>query len=169
VKALLSDLPYGQPQPLRGIHTRITLQPKQVLTEEAARKQLEETKSRWQQALSEGKDAGTVRILKSYVEGAGVNLEFARTLKGISQLHLPVTVFRFCGLDFVTIPGELFSTLQPRNVSVIAYTNGYYRYVCDENAYEAGYYEALAAIVARGEGEKLMAEIASILAQGDFT
>lgn len=169
VEALLSGLPYGQAQPLRGIHTRITLQPKQVLTEEAARKQLEETKLRWQQALSEGKDAGTVRILKSYVEGAGVNLEFARTLKGISQLHLPVTVFRFCGLDFVSIPGELFSTLQPRNVSVIAYTNGYYRYVCDENAYEAGYYEALAAIVARGEGEKLMAEIAALLAQGDFT
>ena len=108
-----------------------------------------------------------MRILKSYVEGAGVNLEFARTLRGITRLHLPVTVFRFCGLDFVTVPGELFSTLQPENLSVIAYTNGYYRYVCDENAYEAGYYETLAAIVARGEGEKMMAEIARLLRQLD--
>ena len=108
------------------------------------------------------------------MEGAGVNLEFARTLSGIRQLHLPVTVFRFCGLDFVTIPGELFSTLQPKGVSVIGYANGYYRYLCDENAYEAGYYEALAAIIARGESEKLMAEIAQkleqlhVIPEGDF-
>ena len=167
VRALLAGLPYRLPEPLTGIHTRITLAAKPVLPEEMAQKQLEETTLRWQQAISDGADASTVRILKSYVEGAGVNLEFARTLRGITRLHLPVTVFRFCGLDFVTVPGELFSTLQPENLSVIAYTNGYYRYVCDENAYEAGYYEALAAIVARGEGEKLMAEIARLLRQLD--
>ena len=167
VQGLLAGLPYTAPEPLTGTHTRITLQAKQVLTEEAARNQLEETTARWQQAVSDGADAGTVRILKSYVEGAGVNLEFARTLKDIRQLHLPVTAFRFCGLDFVTIPGELFSTLQPEGVSVIGYANGYYRYVCDENAYEAGYYEALAAIIARGEGEKLVDEILRILQMPD--
>lgn len=167
VEGLLAGLPYAAPEPLTGIHTRITLQAKQVLTEEAARNQLEETTARWQQAVSDGADAGTVRILKSYVEGAGVNLEFAHTLSGIRQLHLPVTAFRFCGLDFVTIPGELFSTLQPDGISVIGYANGYYRYVCDENAYEAGYYEALAAIIARGEGEKLVDEILRILQMPD--
>lgn len=167
VRALLADLPYRMPEPLTGIHTRITLAAKPVLPEETARKQLEETTLRWQQAIADGVDGATVRILKSYVEGAGVNLEFARTLRGITRLHLPVTVFRFCGLDFVTVPGELFSTLQPENLSVIAYTNGYYRYICNEKAYEDGYYEALAAIVARGEGEKLMAEIARLLRQLD--
>ena len=30
---------------------------------------------------------------------------------------------------------------------------GYYRYICSEAAYEENYYEALAAIIARGEGE----------------
>ena len=165
VTELLSGTTYTAPEPLKGIHKRIKLQAKQVPAEETARKQLEETTLRWQQAISEGADAGTIRILKSYVEGAGVNLEFARTLNCIRELHLPVTVFRFCGQDFVTIPGELFSTLQPQGVSVIGYTNGYYRYVCDEGAYEAGYYEALAAIIARGEGEKLMSEIAQLLRQ----
>lgn len=169
VKALLSGTTYTAPEPLQGIHKRITLQSKQVLTEEAARRQLEGATARWQQAVRDGADAGTVRILKSYVEGAGVNLEFARTLSGIRQLQLPVSVFRFCGLDFVSIPGELFSTLQPRNVSVIGYANGYYRYICDEGAYEAGYYEALAAIIARGEDEKLMSEIAQLLRQQDKT
>ena len=169
VRELLADLPYRLPEPLVGIHTHITLATKPVLPEETARTELEETTLRWQQAIADGADASTVRILKSYVEGAGVNLEFARTLQGITQLHLPVTVFRFCGLDFVTIPGELFSTLQPENVSVIAYTNGYYRYVCDEKAYEAGYYEALAAIIARGEGEKLVSQLLRVLRQLDET
>lgn len=167
VKALLSGTTDTAPEPLKGIHKRITLQAKQVLTEEAARKQLEEATVRWQQAVQAGVDAGTTRILKSYVEGAGVNLEFARTLRAVRQLQLPVTAFRFCGLNFVSIPGELFSTLQPRNVSVIGYANGYYRYLCGEDAYEAGYYEALAAIIARGEGERLMDEITQLLRQLD--
>ena len=169
VQKLLAGLTYRLPEPLVGIHTRIALETKPVLPEETARTQLEETTLRWQQAVSDGADASTVRILKSYVEGAGVNLEFARTLQGITRLHLPVTVFRFCGLDFVTIPGELFSTLQPEKVSVIAYTNGYYRYVCDKKAYDAGYYEALAAIIARGEGEKLVSQLQCVLRRLDQT
>ena len=50
------------------------------------------------QAEAAGADPGTLRILKSYVEGAGVNLEFAQTMGGIRELSLPVTVFRFCGI-----------------------------------------------------------------------
>ena len=134
---------------------------------DAARKQLEESMERWQQALQNGADAGTIRILKSYVEGAGVNLEFAHTLKGIRQLHLPVTAFRFCGLDFISVPGELFSSLQPQNVSIIGYANGYYRYISGKDAYEAGYYEAMAAIIARGEGEKLVSEVLRLQQQLD--
>ena len=167
VRELISNRPYTMPEPLHGIHTRITLRAREVEREEAARKQLEETTRRWQQAVADGADASAVRILKSYVEGAGVNLEFACTMREITQLHLPVTAFRFCGLDFVSIPGELFSTLQPQNVSIIAYANGYFRYICGEEAYEAGYYEALAAIVARGEGEKLMEEIVRLLRKLD--
>ncbi len=156
---LLKDAEYVEPQPLKGIHKTVTLRARKVETEETARKHLAETTARWQQALSEGADAGTVRILKSYVEGAGVSLEFARNLEGIQLLQLPVTVFRFAGLYFASVPGELFSTLQPKGLSVIGYANGYYRYICGEEAYEAGYYEALAAILARGEGERLVKEM----------
>ena len=46
-----------------------------------------------EQALADGADAATVRILKSYVEGAGVNLEFARCMDGIREFSVPVTVF----------------------------------------------------------------------------
>lgn len=71
-------------------------------------------------------------------------------MAGIHQLHLPVTAFRFCGLDFVSIPGELFSALQPKDVSIIGYANGYYRYIGGEPAYEAAFYEALPGVRASG-------------------
>ena len=85
----------------------------------------------------------------------------------LRRLHLPVTVFRFCGLDFASVPGELFSALQPEGISIIGYANGYYRYLGGEDAYEAGYYEALAAIIARGEGEKLVKEILQLIQKVD--
>jgi len=46
---------------------------------------------------------------------------------------------------------------------IVGYANGYYRYIGGEAAYEAGYYEALAAIIARGEGEKLVKEMLQLL------
>ena len=160
---MLDNAAYTQPESLRGIHSTVTLKTREVEREEEARNRLEETTERWQEAISRGDDAGTVRILKSYVEGAGVSLEFARNLVGIHELHLPVTVFRFAGLNFASIPGELFSTLKPPDISIISYTNGYYRYICDEKAYESGYYEALAAIVARAEGERLVKALESLV------
>ena len=45
----------------------------------------------------------------------------------------------------------------------ICYANGYDRYIADTAAYDAGYYEALAAVLARGEGEKLMKTIQTML------
>ena len=118
-----------------------------------------------QQAADAGTDATQLRLLRSYVEGAGVNLEFARTMQGVDRLHLPVTVFRFGGMDFASVPGELFSSLQPEAVAVIGYANGYYRYLAPKQAYEDGWYEAMAAILAPGEGERLVSEMKKLLGQ----
>ena len=159
IQNVISDVPFEDPEPIRGIHTTITLNARQVESPEEAEKRLEELTAQWKAAEAGGADAATVRTLKSYAEGAGLNLQFARTMGDLRQLHLPVTVFRFCGMDFATVPGELFSALQPENLSIIGYTNGYYRYIGGEDAYEANYYEALAAIIARGEGEQLVKKI----------
>lgn len=167
VRALLENKPWEEPTPLRGIHTRIALRPRPVQTEEQAAAYLQQTIARWQQALAAGEEPGKVRILKSYAEGAGVSLEFARTLAGIEELQLPVTVFRFAGWDFAAVPGELFSSLQPPGVAVLGYANGYYRYIAPRQAYDDGWYEALAAILAPGEGEKLIGEIEKLLRQLD--
>ena len=55
------------------------------------------------------------------------------------------------------------SPLQPEGVSVIAYANGYYRYIAGKDAYDAGCYEAMAAILARGQGEVLMEKLRELL------
>ena len=163
ILALLEQAVEVLPTPLTGCSVTVTLPARQVETEEAALRQLEETTLRWQQAVAQGADAGTVRILKSYVEGAGVNLEFARSMAGIRTFNLPVTVFRFAGLRFVTVPGEFYSTLLMPDVTAICYANGYYRYIADEAAYDAGHYETLAAILARGGGEILSNTIRQML------
>ena len=167
IKKTISNVPYKAPEPIRGIHTKITLKARKVETPEVAQKQYEELTKQWEDAQEKGVDAETLRILKSYVEGAGVNLQFATTMGEMKELHLPVTVFQFCGIEFATIPGEIFSTLKPQDLSIISYTNGYYRYVCSEGAYKKSYYEALAAIIAQGEGEQLMKKIEELRKQSN--
>lgn len=159
VQSVIQNLPFTQPEPLRGIHTMISLQPRPIVSVATAQAELQERTTQWEDAKTAGADAASLRLLKTYVEGAWVNLEFAKSMAGIQQLDLPVTVFCFAGMEFATIPGELFSTLQPEGLSIIAYSNGYFRYICPEEAYEANHYEAMAAIVARGSGERLIHEI----------
>jgi hypothetical protein len=163
IRNLLAEATPAEPEPLTGATAMVTLPARQAEPEEAARRQLEETTKKWQQAVKDGADAGTVRILKSYVEGAGVNLEFARSMVGIQEFSVPVTVFRFAGLRFATVPGEFYSTLLMPETTAICYANGYYRYIADENAYDSGHYEALAAIVARSGGEILSNTIRRML------
>ena len=163
ISKVIGQVPFTRPEPVRGVHTTVTLNARQVEAPEAAEKRLEELTAQWKAAEAAGADPATVRALKSYAEGAGLNLQFAKTMGDLRQLHLPVTAFRFCGLDFATVPGELFSALQPEYLSVIGYANGYYRYIGGEAAYQANYYEALAAIIARGEGERLVKEIEELL------
>ena len=165
VLALLEDKPFEHPMPLKGFCTRVTLQARRVETEERAEQALQQATARWQQAVDAGADATQLRLLRSYVEGAGVNVEFARTMQGIDRLHLPVTVFCFGGMEFACVPGELFSSLQPEGVAVIGYANGYYRYLAPKQAYEDGWYEAMAAILAPGEGERLVGEMKKLLRQ----
>ena len=161
--ALLEDKAFEEPAPLKGHCARVTLQARRVETEEAAEQALQQATARWQQAADAGTDATQLRLLRSYVEGAGVNLEFARTLGNVQEFSLPVTVIRLGGFAFVTVPGEFYSTLLPENVSAICYANGYYRYIADQYAYDAGHYEALAAIAGRGSGEILSNTIRHML------
>ena len=80
---------------------------------------------------------------------------------------LAAAVLGYAKLWRKKVPGELFSSLQPPGVAVLGYANGYYRYIAPRQAYDDGWYEALAAILAPGEGEKLIGEIEKLLRQLD--
>lgn len=164
VKSLLRSAAFREPEELKGVHCNIRAEARTVESVEGAVLRLERATARWKQAEKSGEDAGTLRTLKSFAEGAGTNLQFARSMQGVKEFLLPVTVFKFCGLKFAAVPGELFSALLPEEpVTFICYSNGYYRYIADEEAYDAGYYEALGAILARGEGERLVGRITELL------
>lgn len=153
IRSALEKAEFRQPEPLRGLRGSVTLQVRQPLPVELARQRLREHTARWQAAQAAGAEARQLRILRSYVEGAGVDLEFAMTAGQLRQLELPVAAFRFCGREFVTVPGELFSPLQPEGAAVIGYAGGYCGYIAHERAYDSGCYEAMAAVLARGQGE----------------
>lgn len=163
VAELIRDVPYAAAGPLKGLRTHITLKPRPVDPPEKARLALEEATARWEAGARAGMDAGQLRILKTYMEGAGVALEFARTMEGIRELRLPVTVFSFAGLRFAAVPGEMFSSLWYLDAVPICYANGYYRYIADRNTYARGDYETMAAIVAEGQGEALLAQTEALL------
>ena len=165
VKNLIQDIPYRTPEPVRALRTSIPLQPRPVDTEENAKGALDDAMARWKAGIDSGLEPGKLRILKSYVEGAGVALEFSRTMAGIRELHLPVTVFTFGKLQFATVPGEMFSSLWTLDAVPICYANGYYRYIADRKAYTQGYYEAMAAILAQGQGEAFLEQTAHLLKQ----
>ena len=163
IAGCIEDARFHDPEPLRGMHSKILVKTREVETEGEALGRLLDATILWQEAITEGAAPDRERLLRSQVEGAGVNLEFARALGSIRELELPVTVFRFMGISFGSIPGELFSTLLGEDMVAICYANGYYRYIADRNAYDNGYYEALAAVLARGEGEYLMEQVRKLL------
>ena len=164
LKKLLETTEFSDPTPIRGQQRLVTLKARTVEPEEKALAVLQHCEAQWKAAEAAGEDPGRVRILKSYVEGAGVSLHFARTMAGIGEFHVPVSVFQLGNIQAVTVPGELFRTLLPeRPVAAVCYANGYYRYLADKNAYDVGYYEAMAAIVDRGQGETLMAAVEEML------
>jgi hypothetical protein len=88
-------------------------------------------------------------------------LKVARTLKKRDILELEINIFAINEWNFITIPGEIFSSLtrplreSQRNI-ILGYADGYYLYFPDESAWEKRYYEASSCFLQRGEGEKLV-------------
>ncbi len=166
INELISSIEYKAPSELIGKQETIVLSARNVGNEEDARKKLQNFEEELEAAIKENKDAKTLRILSSYVEGAGTNLKFAQSMKDIKHLYLPVTAFVFCGINFISVPAELFSSLTAdEDITYLCYSNGYYRYICNKEAYDKNYYEALAAVLEQGEGEKFIAKAKKLLLQ----
>lgn len=166
IRQVLEPQEYRLPTPIQGIRSSFSMAVRPVEPVEEARKRLEALNERVKQAQEDGADAATIRTLKSYVEGAGINLQFAASLGKRKEIQLDICVFSFAGLKFATVPGELFSTLLPEDgTCILGYTNGYNLYIADKKAYDSLYYEALASLFAKGEAERLMQYINKLLQQ----
>lgn len=165
-EALLHPIYSGK---LKGIqmeqHT-MTLPVKKVGSVEEAREQLQEYEQQLEEARQQDLNDKQLRILASYVEGAGVAVKLAKALQGISSEEVKFTTMTLGGLKIAVVPGELFSTLgvplKQEGIEVFGYGNGYYLYIADETSYDKMYYEAMSSPFERGAGELLVEEIRKV-------
>lgn len=121
-----------------------------------------------EEALEKGRrdqlDEKALRLLQSVVEGARNNLYSVKHLSTLHDLTLSVGLIFLPDICLISVPVELFSKLSnpakaKENVEFIGYTNGYFLYMPDSNAYRQQFYEAFSSPFEIGAGEKLIAEI----------
>lgn len=128
--------------------------------EEAALHAHEEALSK---AIAEGKDALTLRLLSTYVEGGKIAVSLSRTLKGLESISAHYTIMKLQDITIAVVPGELFSTLgvplKKEGIEIFGYGNGYYLYIADEASYDQMVYEAMSSPFEKGVGEYLVSEI----------
>ncbi len=143
----------------------ISLPVKKLGTVKEEMKRLEQYRQKVSEAKANGLSATEIRILESYMEGAEVSVDLARSLQGLTSLNIHFSMIHLQNLTIAVIPGELFSTLgnhlKQEGIDVFCYGNGYYLYLADKEAYDLKYYEAMTSPFERGAGESLVQEILS--------
>ncbi len=141
----------------------VTLPIKKVRPVSEEKKALKNYETQLADAVALGKDALTLRLLSTYVEGAKIAVELAETLQGLDSISAHFTIITLQGIKIAVIPGELFSTLgvplKKEGIEIFGYGNGYYLYIADEISYDQMVYEAMSSPFEKGVGEFLINEI----------
>lgn len=143
-------------------HT-VTLPVKKVRPVQIEMDALKCYESQLSDAIASGKDALTLRLLSTYVEGGKIAVELSRTLHGLEHIFAHFTVMTLQNITIAVIPGELFSTLgvplKKEGIEIFGYGNGYYLYIADQGSYDQMVYEAMSSPFEKGVGEFLIDEI----------
>ncbi|MBQ8857563.1 MAG: hypothetical protein IJ024_05385, partial [Lachnospiraceae bacterium] len=141
----------------------ITLPIKRVRPVEVEKNALADYEMQLAKAEASGKDALTIRLLSTYVEGAKVAVGLAEALKDLENIDAHFTIMQLQNVTIAVVPGELFSTLgvplKSEGIEIFGYGNGYYLYLADEKSYEKNVYEAMSSPFEKGVGEFLVHEI----------
>ncbi len=151
----------------------LDLEIKDIDSVENAEKILYELKRKVEEAKKEGISPGDLRLIESEYEGACTNLRFAKYIDKMDKLSIEINIIKINDWNFITIPGELFSSLGKKiketgkNI-ILGYTNGYYLYFADKKSFDSKYYEASSSIIKRGQGEKIISFILDKLKE-DFS
>lgn len=141
----------------------ITFPIKKVRPVEVEKAALETYEAQLAEAAASGKDALTLRLLSTYVEGSKIAVGLAGALKGLESISAHFTLLHLQDIIIAVVPGELFSTLgvplKKEGIEIFGYGNGYYLYIADEASYEQMIYEAMSSPFEKGVGERLVNEI----------
>lgn len=128
---------------------------------EDAEKVVCKLKEKVAEAKKKGINPNDLRLIESEYEGACTNLRFAKYIDKMEKVSLEINIIKINDWNFVTIPGELFSSLG-KNIKdtgkniILGFTNGYYLYFSDKKSYDDKAYEASSSIIKRGQGEKII-------------
>lgn len=161
---LKEEVPYQDHFSLSLKQTEIELPAKKADTVEEAIRKLEESKKKVEEARKQKISDKELRVLESVYEGAQNNLLAAKSAASLPRLVLSVSWIQLPGLNLITVPCELFSTLSDSvkkelNAEFIGYTNGYFLYLPDEESFRKQVYESFSSPFNAGSGEILMNEI----------
>lgn len=141
----------------------ITLPIKKVRPVEVEEAALKEHEKNLADAVANGADALTLRMLSTYIEGSKIAVGLANALKGLENIDAHFTLIRLQDITITVVPGELFSTLgvplKQDGIEIFGYGNGYYLYLADETSYDEMVYEAMSSPFEKGVGEFLINEI----------
>ncbi len=155
------------------IVSAISLQRKQVQPVEEALANLKMWEDKVEAAKKEKQSTQAIRVLDSYREGAMLAVTLAQNPPTEATHTFGIMVFQMNAYYFVCIPGELFSELsnqvKNKNIRFITYANGYLGYYANAQSFDERYYEAMSSPFEKGEAEKMMQQIETIIKQHQKT
>lgn len=141
----------------------ITLPIKKVRPVEVEKNTLKEHEKKLADAVKNGADPLTIRMLSTYIEGSKIAVGLASALKDLENIEAHFTLMQLQNIQIAVVPGELFSTLgvplKQDGIELFGYGNGYYLYLADEKSYDEMVYEAMSSPFEKGVGEFLVNEI----------
>lgn len=143
--------------------THIKMKTRSVDPIEVAMSKVEKAKKAVEEAMLKHVSEKELRLVQSFLEGAQNNLLASTMLDKSGTISVPVSALKLGELTLIFTPFELFSKLsnpyKKENLEYISYTNGYYLYLPDCDAFDKQFYEANSCIFERGAGEELMRQI----------
>ena len=162
--ALKKPIYIGNINKIKTKRYRLSLEFREIHSVEEANKKYLEAMKKVKEAKIDNLSSSEMRVVESLSEGTWRNLKIAKTIKKRDHLELGISIFKINDWNFITVPGEIFSSLSKpiRNLGkniILGYTNGYNMYFPDKKAWDKNYYEAFSSYMKKGEGERLVSFI----------
>lgn len=155
------------------VNTEIILEKDRVCGDpNAARLRLQDADEKLAALKAENADSTIVRTAENEREAAAAQLIRNEVLEEIENVPVRCTIWTWSDQIFVTVPGELFSSLIEEerfsNMHFLCYTDGYILYLPDRRACNLKLYEAMASALSCGQSEYFVEEILRRAAQMDI-